>query len=65
MLRIYICSQCGSTRIVSNNHDSSCFMCNQSMHKAPISYEEYVRLNSEERETFIAYWLKEVKSKQN
>lgn len=60
MLRIYICSQCGSTRIVSNNHDSSCLVCNKPMSRAPISYEEYVRFNSSQREIFVANWLNEV-----
>lgn len=57
MLRIYICSECGSTRIVSNNHDSSCLVCNKPMSRAPITYEEYVHFNRNEREEFITNWL--------
>lgn len=63
MLRIYICPQCGSTRIVSNNHDSSCFSCNKPMSKAPITYENYVKLNRIQREKFISLWLKELSDK--
>ncbi|MFA9377124.1 MAG: hypothetical protein ACERKZ_10275 [Lachnotalea sp.] len=62
MLRIYICYQCGTTRIVSNNHDSSCLSCNKPMLQAPISYEKYVNLNREERESLIIQWLNELPS---
>jgi hypothetical protein len=60
MLRIYICPKCGSTRIVSNNHDSSCFVCNRPMSRAPITYEEYVRFDRNQREKFISNWLNKI-----
>lgn len=60
MLRIYICSLCGSTRIVSNNHDSSCVICNKPMSRAPISYEEYIHLDNRQREFFISDWLTKI-----
>jgi hypothetical protein len=60
MLRIYVCSQCGATRIVSNNHDSSCLSCNKPMSRAPISYEEYIHLDNKQREIFVANYLNKI-----
>ena len=57
MLRIYICTQCGSTRIVSNNPDSSCLVCNKPMSRAPITYEKYIGFDRTQREEFIKNWL--------
>ncbi|WP_143452728.1 hypothetical protein [Konateibacter massiliensis] len=59
MLRIYVCFRCGSTRIVSNDHDSSCLRCDIPMSLAPITYEEFVNLDGPEREILIGNWMLE------
>lgn len=57
MLKIYICAQCGTIRIVSNNHNSYCVLCNTSMKLTSISYEDYIRLDLEQRDAFIKNYL--------
>ncbi len=57
MLKIYICTQCGTIRIVSNNHNSYCVLCNTPMLLTSVSYEDYVRLDLEQRAAFIKDYL--------
>lgn len=57
MLRIYICPFCGNTRIVSNNHNSSCAACDKNMVRADLPYEKYVNMDLSERQQYVSEWL--------
>lgn len=52
MLSVYICPKCGLVRYVSKDK-THCFRCDVEMWPADISYADYIKLNSEERQPYI------------
>jgi len=48
MLKLYICPQCKCFRYVSKDN-ITCYRCNEKMIKSPITYNEFISMNIDER----------------
>lgn len=52
MLKVYICPKCGAVRFVSK-FKTECFKCNCQMTLAKIPYENYILLDTKQRQAVI------------
>lgn len=50
MIRIFVCPQCGKTRVVSKFLKAECYQCGAQMKPMDISYTDWVELPEKERE---------------
>jgi len=57
MLKVYICSKCGSYRFVTNNN-YTCYKCQRHMTLADIEYANYIELDSSERDSIRKKYIK-------
>ncbi len=53
MLKVYVCPKCKAVRYVSK-FKTECFKCNINMSLSSISYEEYIRLEEQERLLYLS-----------
>lgn len=52
MLKVYICPKCKAVRYVSK-YKTQCYKCNVEMVLSPISYEEYITFDANDRNAII------------
>lgn len=50
MIRVFICPECGKTRLVSKLLRADCRRCGAAMRPCDIPYSKWVELSEEERE---------------
>ena len=53
MLKVYYCKNCNKIFYTQRETDISCKICSEPMIKLSKPYEEYTRLDEEERKEFI------------
>lgn len=53
MLKVYYCKYCDKIFYLQRETDISCKICSEPMIKLSKPYEEYTRLDEEERKEFI------------
>lgn len=58
MIKVYICPDCGWLREVSRRRKVECFKCgNAGMELTKLSYEQYVGMSTDERESYADSWM--------
>ncbi len=58
MIKVYICPKCGWLREVSRRREVECFKCgNGTMELTKLSYEQYVSMTTDERESYSDSWM--------
>ena len=50
MIRVFVCPECGKTRVVSKFLKADCYQCGTPMEVCGIPYTEWVELRLEDRE---------------
>lgn len=50
MIRVFVCPECGKTRVVSKFLKADCYQCGTAMEICDIPYTEWVELTPEKRE---------------
>ncbi|MCI8551189.1 MAG: DNA-directed RNA polymerase subunit M [Lachnospiraceae bacterium] len=63
MIRVFICPECGKTRMVSKLLKAECHCCGAAMCSCEIPYSEWVELDSGEREQISKRLLRSEKDK--
>lgn len=58
MMKVYICSKCGWTRVVSRRREVECYKCgNSQMTLSKIDFGVFAAMSAEERENYSKGWL--------
>ncbi len=58
MMKVYICPECGWTRVVSRRKDVECYKCgNTRMTLSKVDFSAFTAMSEEEREDYSKGWL--------
>lgn len=60
MMRIYVCQNCGRTRIISKLLKAKCVVCDHEMVECHVPYSEWVDLSIKEREAVIIRYMEKL-----
>ncbi|MCI8465202.1 MAG: DNA-directed RNA polymerase subunit M [Lachnospiraceae bacterium] len=63
MIRVFICPECGRTRMVSKLLKADCHCCGAAMNLCDIPYSRWVELDAEERKQISESWMYPEKNK--
>lgn len=58
MVKVFICPDCGATRLVSRRKEVECFGCGKiQMKPSNLTLQEYSSMSKDDREDYIKGWL--------
>ena len=63
MMRIYFCPSCGRWRMVSNRLKADCLDCGSALLLSDIPFEQWVKLDYEDRGRVADAYLRQVQAK--